>query len=155
MRFSLLLFLGLIFISVGHVFAQDQDTFKLGEGRFEINGRKPAGFPEIRYLYLEGPVLKAANGRRLLPQPPAAIKGELYGKQKFRIKNTAFQGEFLDFETVAVRGTSFKFSGKVNNSVPDENRVIQPQFTGTLTKFVNGKKAAEAKVTFGYLEPEF
>jgi hypothetical protein len=157
-RASLLLlglFLFFLSFAAAHASAQDYDTFQLGDGRFEISGRKPAAFSEFRYLYLEGATLKAAPGRRLLPQPPGTVKGELYGKAKFRLKKGAFEGEYLSFETAAVRGVSFKFEGKISNSLPDDRKIISPQLKGTLTKLVNGKKTAEAQVTFGHLEPEF
>lgn len=135
--------------------ASQNDTFSLGDGRFEISGRKPKEFSEFRYLYLEGAVLKAAPGKRLLPQPPGTVRGELYGKQKFKLRNARFEGENLIFETAAIRGVSYKFEGKVSNFYADDSRVVEPQFKGTLTKMVNAKKTASAAVTFEWIEPEF
>jgi hypothetical protein len=152
MKMSILLLFGFLFLTSGHIFAQDYDTFLLGDGRFEISGKKPAGFNEFRYLYLEGPLLKAAKGGRLLPQP-GRVTGELYGRQKFKIKTAAFEGEQLRFETVSVKGASFRFDGRVSNLYPDDRRIISPQFKGTLTKWVNGNKTASAAVTFAWLEP--
>jgi hypothetical protein len=134
--------------------AQDQDTFQLGDGRFEIKGRKPAGFTEFRYMYLDGATLKAAKGQRLLPQPPGTVKGEFYGKQKFRIHRGVFEGETITVETVAVKGVSFRFQGRVSNGLCDDRHIIEPQFKGILTRLVNGKKTTEAQVTFQWLEPE-
>lgn len=151
MRFILLLLAAFVFLPSGPVAAQD-DTFSLGDGWYEITGKKPAGFTEFRYLYLEGPILKAAKGRRLLPQP-GKLLGELYGKQKFKLRNAAFEGESLSFETTAVKGVSFKFEGKVSNFYPDDRNIISPQFKGTLSKWMNGKKTASAPVTFVWLEP--
>ena len=135
--------------------ASQDDTFSLGDGRFEISGRKPKGFTDFRYLYLEGALLKAAPGRRLLPQPPGTVRGELHGKQKFKLRNARFEGEYLTFETAVIRGVGYKFEGKVSNFYPDDSSVIAPQFKGTLTKMVNAKKTASAEVAFVWIEPEF
>jgi hypothetical protein len=153
--YSAMLGIAFFCLSAGAVRAQDYDTFQLGDGRFEITGKKPAAFAAIKSLYLEGATLKAAPGRRLQPQPPGTVKGEFSGKQNFKIKIGLFEGENLTLESVVVRGLSYRFEGKVSNFYPDENKVIAPQFKGTLIKLVNGKKTAEAKVTFVYLEPEF
>ena len=131
------------------------DLFTLGDGRFEFIGRKPAGFRDFKHLYLEGAKLKASPGRRLLPQPPGTVRGELQGAQKYKLRNARFEGERLTFETAAVRGVSYKFDGKVSNYSNDDTGVIQPQFKGTLTKLTNGKKSAESAVTFVWIEPEF
>jgi hypothetical protein len=133
----------------------EDDTFSLGDGRFEIQGRKPKGLTEFRSLYLEGAVLKSAPGRRLLPQAPGTVRGEIQGQGKFKLRNSRFEGEHLIVETAAVRGVSYKFEGKVSNYSPDGSGVIQPQFKGTLTRFARGKKAAEAQVTLVWIEPEF
>ena len=136
--------------------AQDDETFILGEGRFEIEGRAPRGFNEFRYLYLEGAQLRrGSDPRRLTPVTPASVKGELYGRRKFRIRKAAFDGEQLSFETQAVGGVSFQFSGTVYNGATAADQIISPAFKGRLLKFMNGKKVAEAQVTFGHLEPEF
>ena len=137
--------------------AQDDETFVLGEGRFEIEGRKPPKFTEFRYLYLEGATLRRVAGdfRRLSAVPPATTKGELYGRSKFRLKRAAFDGEKFSFETQAVGGVSFQFDGVAFNGATAADQFISPAFKGRLLKFLNGKKVAEAEVTFGHLEPEF
>ena len=136
--------------------AQSDGTFSLGDGRFEINGRAPKGFTDFRYLYLEGAVLKAGPGRQgLRVESPVSLKGELYGRRKFKMKEAAITGDQLSFATQAVGGVSFQFSGTVSNAATEEGQPISPQFKGRLSKIVGGKKVAEAQVTFGWLEPEF
>ena len=136
--------------------AQDDETFALGEGRFEVEGRMPRGFTEFRYLYVEGAQLRRGGDfRRLTAVPPARVKGELYGRRKFRLKKAAFDGERFSFETLAVAGVSFQFDGTVYNGATAADQFISPAFKGLLLKFLNGKKVAEAQVTFGHLEPEF
>ena len=136
--------------------AQDDNLFSLGEGRFEISGRAPRGFAEFRYLYLEGTLLRRGAGGRVTAESPASVKGELYrGRRKFRIKRAGFEGERFTFETAVNGGVSFQFDGAVSGMYAEADQPLIPVFKGRLVKLVNGKKAAEAQVTFGYLEPEF
>ena len=71
------------------------------------------------------------------------------------MKKATITGDQLTFETQAAGGFSFQFSGAVSNAAMEQGQPISPQFKGRLSKFVNGKKLAEAQVTFGWLEPEF
>lgn len=139
----------------GAVVAQDDDTFALGEGRFEIEGRAPRGLAEFRSLYLEGAQLRRGEGRSLTAVPPADVKGEVQARRKFRLKRAAFDGDRFSFETVAVGGVSFQFEGAVYNYRTDADQPISPVFKGRLAKLMNGKKVAEGQVTLGHIEPEF
>jgi hypothetical protein len=139
----------------GAVVAQDDDTFALGEGRFEIDGRAPRGLAEFRSLYLEGAQLRRGSGRSLTAVPPATVKGEVQARRKFRLKKAAFDGDRFSFETVAVGGVSFQFEGTVSNYRTEADQPISPVFKGRLAKLMNGKKAAEGQVTLGHREPEF
>lgn len=137
--------------------AQDEETFMLGEGRFKIEGRKPPEFASVGYLYLEGAQLRRGGDfRRLAAVPPAAVRGELYGRRlKYKIRRAAFDGEKFSFETQPVGGISFEFSGTVFNGATAADQFISPAFKGRLAKLQNGRKVAEAEVTLGHLEPEF
>lgn len=141
-------------VGAGAIVAQDDDTFALGEGRFEIEGRAPRGLAEFRSLYLEGAQLRRGEGRSLTAVPPASVKGEVQARRKFRLKRAAFDGDRFSFETVAVGGVSFQFEGTVYNYRTDADQPISPVFKGRLTKLMNGKKVAEGQVTLGHLEPE-
>lgn len=134
---------------------QGDNVFSFGEGRYEIEGRRPPGFGEFRYLFLEGGRFRVGRDGRLSPASDAPVKGELYGRSKFRMKSVGFDGGRLTFETVAVKGVSFQFDGTASNMYSDPDLPVTLSFKGRLLKLVNGKKAAEAQVTFGYLEPEF
>jgi hypothetical protein len=136
--------------------AQSDDTFSLGNGRFQINGRAPKGFMDFTYLYLEGAMLKSGSERQsLLAQSPTSLRGELYGRRKFKMKKATIAGNQLSFETQPTGRVSFQFSGTVSNAATEDGQPINPQFKGRLSKFMNGKKVVEAQVTFGWLEPEF
>ena len=139
----------------GDVVAQGDDTFALGEGRFEIEGRAPRGLAEFRSLYLEGAQLRRGGGRSLTAIPPAAVKGEVQARRKFGLKRAAFKGDRFSFETVRVGGVSFQFEGMVYNYRTGADQPISPVFKGRLTKLMKGKKVAEGQVTLGHLEPEF
>lgn len=134
---------------------QDDNLFRLGDGRFEISGNARRGFTEFRYLYVEGTLLRRGPGGRVTAETPASVKGELYGRRKFRMKRVGFEGERFTFETAVNRGVSFQFDGTVSGFYAGADQPLIPVFKGRLLKFVNGKKVAEAQVTFGYLEPEF
>ena len=56
------------------------------------------------------------------------------------------------FKTVRVRGTSYSFSGRFlrTDFVNAELDFDKPVLVGKLTKYSNGKKAAEANVTLSY-----
>ena len=87
----------------------------------------------------------------------ASLKGELQGKGRltFRLKQAAMETDAITFESVAVRGISSQFSGTVFNAATADHDPASVGIKGLLSRFMNGKKVAEAQVTFSYLEPEF
>jgi hypothetical protein len=134
----------------------DSSDFSFGEGRFFIDGKAPKGFPEIEYLYLEGGSFKLApDKKRMIAGAPASLKGELQGKGRrtFKLKKAAMESDAIAFESQAVRGISFQFSGTVFNAATANDEPASIGIKGRLSKFMNGKKVAEAQVTFSYLEP--
>lgn len=135
----------------------DNSDFSFGEGRFFIDGKAPKGFPEIEYLYLEGGSFKLApDKKRMVADSPANLTGELQGKARrtFKLKKAAMESDAITFESQAIRGISFQFSGTVFNAATDNDEPASVGIKGRLSKFMNGKKVAEAQVTFSYLEPE-
>jgi hypothetical protein len=134
----------------------DNSDFSFGEGRFTIDGKTPRDFREIEALYLEGGSFKLApDKKRMIANKPAILKGELQGKGRltFKLKRAAMESDAITFESVAVRGISFQFSGTVFNTGRAEDGLESVGIRGTLSRFMNGKKVAEAQVTFSYLEP--
>jgi hypothetical protein len=135
----------------------DNSAFSFGEGRFFIDGTAPKGFPEIEYLYLEGGSFKLApDKKRMVADSPANLTGELQGKARrtFKLKKAAMESDAITFESQAIRGISFQFSGTVFNAATNNDEPASVGIKGRLSKFMNGKKVAEAQVTFSYLEPE-
>jgi len=61
--------------------------------------------------------------------------------------------EKFTFVTTPVRGVSYSFSGRFLKGGVFAETVLDdqsPVLEGVLTKFVSGKKVAEAKLQFGY-----
>lgn len=133
----------------------DNSTYSFGEGRFMIDGKVPGGFTEFKFLYLDGGSMKLSPDRkRMISDSSASLKGELYGRLKFKIKKATMEGDALSFETQVVRGISFQFSGTVFNARQPDDPNAEFGIKGRLSKWVNGKQVAEAQVKFFYLEPE-
>ncbi|HEX8844876.1 MAG TPA: hypothetical protein VF791_09550 [Pyrinomonadaceae bacterium] len=131
----------------------DNRTLSFGEGRFFIDGKTPKGFAELEYLYLEGGSFRLGpDKKRMVADSPASLKGELQGKRgrTFKLKKAAMESDVLTFESQAIRGVSFQFRGTVFNGATEYDFV---EIKGRLSKLVNGKKVAEAQVTFSYAEP--
>jgi hypothetical protein len=135
----------------------NNSDFSFGEGRFFIDGKAPKGFQEIEYLYLEGGSFKLApDKKRMVADSPASLTGELQGKGRrtFKLKKATMENDAITFESQAIRGISFQFSGTVFNAATSSDEPAGVGIKGRLSKFMNGKKVAEAQVTFSYLEPE-
>lgn len=144
-------------VAAGAVQTQsDNGPFSFGQGRFFIDGKAPRGFTEFEYLYLEGGSFKLSpDKKRMVADSHATLTGELYkGRRTFKLKRAAMEGDALTFESQAVNGVSFQFSGVVFNEAAEGDNDFVIGIKGRLSKLMNGKKVAEALVTFSYLEPE-
>lgn len=112
-------------------------------GSFWIIGEAPSGFSDFSAINL--------NARRLRRLPPSGF--ELKNGKSLRFQQLTVKREKLSFVTTQVRGVSYSFSGRFlkggvfSESVLDDQT---PVLEGVLTKFVSGKKAAEAKLQFSY-----
>lgn len=135
--------------------AQSQsNTLSFGEGRFAIDGKVPKGFTEIEYLYLEGGSFKRGpDGKRMIAGSAEHLKGELQGKGRrtLKLKKATMEGDALTFESQVVGGISFQFSGTISSGATEDDFVL---IKGRLSKWLNGKKVAEAQVTFFWVEPD-
>jgi len=134
----------------------DTSNFSFGIGSFTIDGKTPGDFREIEYLYLEGGSFKLApDKKRLIAVKPTSLEGELQGKRRltYKLKKAAMESDAITFESQAIRGISFQFSGTVFNASTVKDEPVSVSIKGRLSKFRNGTKVAEALVTFSYLEP--
>ena len=113
------------------------------DGSFWIHGDPPAEFSDF-----SGINLNAKRSRRL-PSPGV----QLNNGTTYRFKTLTVKRDNFTFTTLTVRGVSYSFSGKFlkggvygAGDLDDETPVLE----GTLAKFRDGKKVAEANLKFVY-----
>ena len=113
------------------------------DGSFWIKGTAPDAFSDFG-----GINLNAKRDKRL---PKAGL--ELHNGRAFRFKQLSVSQERFTFTTVALSNISYSFAGRFlkggvygAGNLDDETPVLE----GTLVKYRNGKKVAEAKLTFVY-----
>jgi len=113
------------------------------DGSFWIKGDHPDGFSDFAGINLN------AKRDKHLPNPGL----ELNNGRAFRFKQLSVSRERFTFTTVALSNISYSFSGRFlkggvygAGNLDDETPVLE----GTLIKYRNRKKVAEAKLTFVY-----
>lgn len=91
------------------------------------------------------------NAKKLRRLPSAGL--QLIDGTTYRFKTLNVKQHNFTFTTVALKGVSYSFSGRFlkggvysSGILDDETPVLE----GTLTKFRNGQKLAEAKLKFVY-----
>ena len=112
------------------------------DGTFWIKGDTPADFSEFDSINLN------AKRARYLEPPGLRTRTTLH-----RYKTLVVKRDNFTFTTMTVRGVYYTFSGKFlrggvygAGDFDDETPILE----GTLTKFRDGKKVAEANLTFTY-----
>jgi len=113
------------------------------DGSFWVLGNTPDEFSEFGGINLN------AKRSRQLP-----VQGfQLNNGKALRFKTITVKRDNFTFTTITVGGVSYAFSGKFLKggvySAGDLDDTI-PVLEGTLTKFRNGQKIAEAKLKFSY-----
>jgi len=113
------------------------------DGSFWILEKAPPEFSEFGAINLN------AKRSRQLP-----VQGfELNNGKRLRFKTLTVKRDNFSFTTVTLNGVSYAFSGKFLKggvfSAGDLDDTI-PVLKGTLTRFRNGQKDAEAQLTFSY-----
>ena len=113
------------------------------DGSFWIKGDHPDGFSDFGGINLN------AKKDKHLPNPGL----ELNNGRAFRFKQLSVTRERFTFTTVTLSNISYSFSGRFlkggvfgAGNLDDQTPVLE----GTLIKYRNGKKVAEAKLTFVY-----
>jgi len=124
-------------------FSQNKSARFDPDGTFWILGDTPNDFSEFGAINLN------AKRSRQLP-----VQGfELNNGKRLRFKTLTVKRDNFSFSTVELGGVSYAFSGKFLKggvySAGDLDDTI-PVLKGTLTKFRNGQKVAEANLTFSY-----
>ena len=113
------------------------------DGSFWIHGNPPNDFSDFSAINL--------NAKRLRRLPSAGL--QLVDGTTYRFKTLNVKQHNFTFTTVTLKGVSYNFSGRFlkggiysSGILDDETPVME----GTLTKFRNGQKLAEAKLKFVY-----
>jgi hypothetical protein len=112
------------------------------DGTFWIKGKPPADFSDFDSINLN------AKRARHLESPGLRMRTTVY-----RYKTLVVKRDNFAFTTMTVRGVSYTFSGKFlrggvysAGDFDDETPVLE----GTLTRFRDGRKVAEANLKFTY-----
>ena len=112
------------------------------DGSFWIHGDPPAEFSDFDSINLNAKRLRYLNAPGLMMRTT-----------RYRFKTLTVKRDNFTFTTMTIRGVSYSFSGKFlkggvygAGDLDDETPVLE----GTLTKFRDGKKVAEANLKFVY-----
>jgi len=112
-------------------------------GSFWIIGPAPSGFSDFSAIN--------SNARRARPLPSPGL--QLNNGWTFRFQQLTVKREKFTFITTQVLGVSYSFSGRFLKGGVFAETVLEdqsPVLEGNLTKLVQGKKLAEAKLRFAY-----
>jgi len=139
---TILLALSILALSVS-VFSQKTGARFDPDGSFWVHGENPPEFPELSAINLN------AKRLRRLPSPGLQVTdGTTY-----RFKTLSVKRDNFTFTTVALKNVSYSFSGRFlkggNFAAAALNDEV-PVMEGTLTRYRNGEKQAEAKLKFVY-----
>jgi hypothetical protein len=113
------------------------------DGSFWIHEQPPDEFSEVSAINLNAKKL-----RRLPAQGLQVTNGTNY-----RFKTLTVKRHNFTFTTVALKGVSYSFSGrflKGGNFAATALNDEVPVMEGTITRYRDGKKVAEGKLTFIY-----
>lgn len=124
-------------------------TFDAGEGAYVFDGRPPKGFEELTALELPGVLLRLGADGASIVSVSSAPQGwvDTRGGRQFKSKSAKISGDEITFETQAVRGVSYQFTGRFYKGQVDKGQLLDATLKGRLTKFVNGQKVAEAQLS--------
>ena len=88
------------------------------------------------------------NGRTIVDGALRTSKDDIYNfKKVFLRKRTNGEYQYFEFETMEVKGISYKFKGKfLEHIVQDVKKGDYTYIRGNLSKYKNGKKIAGAFV---------
>lgn len=113
------------------------------DGAFWIIGKAPNGFSDFGGINL--------NGRRLRHIPTQGL--QLMNGRTLHFKSLVVKRNDFRFTTIARGGVHYTFAGRfLRGGVFAEQDLFdeQPVLEGVLTKYVRGKKVAEATLKFSY-----
>src|SRR5215217_1141801 len=136
----------LLCLTVAPAFTQRKTSARFDpDGSFWLHEStpRPAGFSDFSGINL--------NTKRLRRLPSPGL--QLNNGTSYRFKTLNVKRDNFTFTTMSIRGVSYSFAGKflkggvyASGILDDETPVLE----GTLTKFRDGKKIAEANLKFVY-----
>jgi hypothetical protein len=117
------------------------------EGLFELQGKAPKGLEGFKSI-----VLTTLNftSQGAVPVKPT---GNLRAGALYKMARITINGENLSFETVAVKGVSYQFTGTLSmENAANPSDPSASFLKGQLSRSLNGKRVAEADVTLESVE---
>ena len=132
----------LLCLTASPAFTQRKQARFDPDGSFWIHGTPPPEFSDFDSINLNAKRLRYLNDPGLLMRTT-----------RYRYKTLTVKRDNFSFTTMTVRGIFYTFSGRFlkggvygAGDLDDETPVLE----GTLTRFRNGKKVAEANLKFVY-----
>jgi len=132
----------LLCLTASPAFTQRKQVRFDPDGSFWIHGTPPPEFSDFDSINLNAKRLRYLNDPGLLMRTT-----------RYRYKTLTVKRDNFSFTTMTVRGIFYTFSGRFlkggvygAGDLDDETPVLE----GTLTRFRNGKKVAEANLKFVY-----
>ena len=132
----------LLCLTASPAFTQRKQVRFDPDGSFWIHGTPPPEFSDFDSINLNAKRLRYLNAPGLLMR-----------NTRYRYKTLTVKRDNFTFTTMTVRGIFYTFSGRFlkggvygAGDLDDETPVLE----GTLTRFRNGKKVAEANLKFVY-----
>lgn len=116
------------------------------DGYFSTQGKTLKGFEGFEGIQLTT-VKFMPNGKTSSVKPRASVS---VNNRNYNAASTALNGSSLSFETLALRGVSYQFTGAFQKGSATDPKVMV--LKGHLTKSLNGKKVAERDVELEYEE---
>src|SRR5687767_9327524 len=135
--------LALVLASWASLTAQTKKSRFDPSGAFWISGEPPADFSDFSAINL--------NMRQLRRLPTSGV--QLNDGTSFRFKTVVVKQSNFTFTTATLKGVYYTFSGKFlkgGDFAATWQGEETPVLEGTLTKFKNGTKVADAKLKFIY-----
>ncbi len=133
----------LILTVTAPAFTQTKSSRFDPDGSFWIKGDPPTEFSDFSGINLN------AKRSKYLPSPGL----QLNNGRTYRFKTLIVKRENFTFTTVVRNNVSYSFSGRFLRGGVFASSILDdeiPVLEGTLTKFRDGKKVAEAKLRFVY-----
>ncbi len=116
------------------------------DGYFSTQGNPIKGFGDFQGIQLTT-FKYVSNGKTVPVKPSAYVDAQ---RRKYNAVSTTLNGSNLSFETIALRGVSYHFTGAFQKGSATDPKALV--LKGHLTKSLNGKKVAEQDVELEYEE---